>query len=165
MKEIERQFLCRAVDARVLHEADGVLRMVQGYLTTDDPAVRVRRKNATWVFTVKTGSGLVREEVEVEIDAESGEALLDMAGERRLEKTRYLVGPWELDVFEGKLAGLIVLELELPDEDAPTPPFPDGIDVAREVTGTSGYRNQALAGLDPTAAADLVRALTEEMGG
>ena len=156
MKEIERQFLCRGVDGTVLDGADGVVRIRQGYLTSGEPAVRVRRKNDAWVLTVKTGGGLVREEVEVDVDPESGLALMEMAGESRLEKTRYLIGPWELDVFEGKLQGLIVLELELPAEDAPTPPFPQGIDVIRDVTGTAEYRNQVLAAMPAAEARALV---------
>ena len=161
MKEIERQFLCRSVDRVVLDGADGVVRIRQGYLTSGQPAVRVRRKNDAWVLTVKTGGGLVREEVEVDVDPESGLSLMEMAGESWLEKTRYLIGPWELDIFEGKLHGLIVLELELPSEDAPTPPFPRGIDVNREVTGTAGYRNQVLAALP----ADEARALVDRLYG
>jgi CYTH domain-containing protein len=156
VKEIERQFLCRSVEGTVLDGADGVVRIRQGYLTAGDPAVRVRKTNDAWVLTVKSGGGLVRDEVEVDIDPESGVALMEMAGETRLEKSRYLIGPWELDVFEGKLDGLIVLELELPTEDAPTPPFPPGIVVAREVTGTAEYRNQVLAALSMSEARALV---------
>lgn len=152
MKEIERQFLCRPVTSEALGGAREVVRIRQGYLTTDDPAVRVRLRNDDWILGVKAGHGLVREEVEVAVDGEAGRTLMGIAGDRRLEKTRYLLGPWELDVFDGKLEGLVVLEIELEREDAPTPPLPPGIDVIREVTGRPGYRNQALAGLSPTEA-------------
>ncbi len=108
---------------------------------------------------MKAGQGLVRDEVEVTVDAEAGRVLMAMAGDRRLEKTRYLLGPWELDVFSGKLEGLVVLEVELTREDAPTPPFPAGVEVTREVTGSSAYRNQALAGLSATEARRLVAEL------
>lgn len=161
MKEIERQFLVRSVAPSALDGADEVLAISQGYLTEGDPAVRVRRRGRAWILTVKSGSGLVREEVEVGLDEASGHALLEIAGERRLEKTRYRIGPWELDVFGGKLEGLVVLEVELPHENAPTPPFPAGVDVIREVTGTSEYRNQALAGLSWDEARDLAAALEE----
>jgi CYTH domain-containing protein len=159
LKEIERQFLCRSVALEVLAGADRSLSIQQGYLTEGDPAVRVRLRDGDWILTVKSGMGLVREEVEVPIDADAGRALMAMAGERRLEKTRHLIGPWELDVFHGKLDGLIVLELELESEHAPTPDFPAGIEVLTEATGRSEYRNQALAGLSPPAAARLVERL------
>lgn len=165
MKEIERQFLCRAVDPAALTRADAVLTIEQGYLTADDPAVRVRRRNEDWILTVKTGRGLVREEVEAEIDRAAGQALLVMAGERRLEKIRYRIGAWELDLFAGKLEGLILLEVELPGEDAPTPPYPQGVDVIREVTEKSEYRNQVLAGLTPEEARRLVEGLKGEPTG
>ncbi len=152
MKEIERQFLCRPVAPEALGGAREAVRIRQGYLTTDDPAVRVRLRNDDWILGVKAGQGLVREEVEVSVDAEAGRTLMVVAGDRRLEKTRYLLGPWELDVFSGKLEGLVLLEIELDREDAPTPPLPPGVEVIQEVTGRSGYRNQALAGLSPTEA-------------
>jgi CYTH domain-containing protein len=159
LKEIERQFLCRPMASEALDGAREAVRIHQGYLTTGDPAVRVRLWNEDWILGVKAGHGLVREEVEVSVDAEAGRTLMAIAGDRRLEKTRYLLGPWELDIFGGKLEGLVVLEIELERENAPTPPLPPGVEVIREVTGRAGYRNQALAGLSPTEARRFVAEL------
>ena len=45
-----------------------------------------------------SGSGRVRQEVEVAVGAAEGEALMAMAGEHRLAKVRYAVGRWEIDI-------------------------------------------------------------------
>lgn len=163
MKEIERQFLCRRVDPGVLERADRQMDFVQGYLTRGDPAVRVRRIRQgdveRWVLTVKGGSGLVREEAEFELDPADGERLLDAAGGRRVEKTRYVVGRWEIDVYSGRYQGLLVAEVELEREGEPTPPAPEGVHADVEVTGKGRYTNQALAWRDREAA----EALLEEV--
>lgn len=69
-----------------------------------------------------------------------------MPPDRRLEKTRYRVAHagamWDVDVFGGELAGLILAEIELEREDQPVvlPPW-----VEREVTDDARYRNSRLA--------------------
>ena len=60
-------------------------------------------------------------------------------------KTRYLVmhegNRWEVDEFHGDLQGLVIAELEVPDEDYTfaLPPF-----VGMEVTGDPRYYNSQL---------------------
>ena len=62
-----------------------------------------------------------------------------------IEKTRHIVpyagATWEIDVFAGENAGLILAEVELPHENAPLelPPF-----VGAEVTGRTQYYNSSL---------------------
>ena len=62
-----------------------------------------------------------------------------------IEKVRHIVpyagATWEIDVFAGENAGLIVAEVELPHEDCrlELPPF-----VGREVTGRAEYYNSSL---------------------
>ncbi|MGH1570428.1 hypothetical protein ACRAWG_06855 [Methylobacterium sp. P31] len=69
-----------------------------------------------------------------------------MPAGRRLEKTRYRVehagAVWEVDVFGGALAGLILAEIELEREDQPVV-LPSWIE--REVTDDARYRNSRLA--------------------
>lgn len=169
MKEIERQFLCRLVEPAALEEADRHLEMVQGYLTREDPAVRVRRiregADETWVLTVKAGTGLVREETEHELDPEDGQRLLDAAGPHTVEKTRHVVGRWEIDVFGGRYEGLVVAEVELERASERTPPPPEGVETAVEVTGKRRYTNQALAWRDGQGARALLDELSWVMGG
>ena len=62
-----------------------------------------------------------------------------------IEKTRYRIEhaglTWELDVFEGENAGLVVVEVELPAADTPVdiPAW-----VGEEVTGDPRYYNANL---------------------
>lgn len=168
MREIERQFLCRRVDPAVLERADRRVDLVQGYLTRGDPAVRVRRlregNTERWVLTVKGGSGLVREEAEFELDPGDGERLLDAAGAHTVEKTRHVVGRWEIDVYGGRYEGLVVAEVELEREGEPTPPTPEGLEAEVEVTGKGRYTNQALAWRDSDAAGTLLEEVRWVLG-
>ena len=117
-REVERKFL---VDPGAWHPdpARGV-RFRQGYLSVD-PArvVRVRRAGSSGALTVKgLTSGVERVEFEYAIPAADADAMLDALCLRPiLEKTRYREPwggrTWEIDVFEGENAGLVVAEIEL----------------------------------------------------
>ena len=50
----------------------------------------------------------------------------------------------EIDVFAGHLAGLVLAEVELPDENTPIR-LPDWLTVEREVTDDPSFTNAALA--------------------
>lgn len=154
--EIERRFIARLPDPAALAGASA-LRLEQAYLSAGEPGVRVRRAGDVFTLTVKAGRGVVREEVETGLPAEIGAALLEIAGARRLNKTRYRLGRWEIDVFEAALAGLILAEVELSSPEEPVPPAPAGVVLVREVTDDGRYVNQALAALDPESAGRLVR--------
>src|SRR3954468_2632128 len=87
--EIERKFLLEAVP-------DGLgpgERIEQGYLAIDPAGaeVRVRRKGAKTLMTVKTGSGMVRGEEEFGLDGELFARLWAMTEGRRVVKERHLV--------------------------------------------------------------------------
>lgn len=156
--EIERRFLCRVVDAAALERAGRRTAIRQGYLTLGDPAVRIRWKDGAYLLTIKSGAGRVRREVEVRVGAEEGGALMEMAGAHRLEKVRYAVGRWEIDVFGGKLDGLVLAEAELHREDERLPDPPACIELLREVTDDGAFTNQRLAQLGAAEAARFVRA-------
>lgn len=159
--EIERQFLLAEVAPEVLRSADRVHHIRQGYLTTTPPAIRVRQFDDSFLMTVKSGGQLVRREVEFPIDPKVADALFEMAEDRLIEKRRHMVGPWEIDVFDGRHRGLLVAEVELEHASDPTPPFPEGVKVMREVTDDVSFTNQALAQLDEAAAAALIARLSE----
>lgn len=161
--EIERKFLLRSVP---VFPARTVVRLIeQGYLPepshhdTGEPNLpgvsegRLRRQvhaDGTIKFTntIKKGMGLVRTEVERELDRASFERAWPATDGRRLRKMRYLVREgelvWAVDVFEG--VALILAEVELPAEDAPSP-MPEWLAncVVREVTGEPAYQSYALA--------------------
>ncbi|MCA9738795.1 MAG: CYTH domain-containing protein [Gemmatimonadota bacterium] len=158
MHEIERRFLCGPLEGGALARADRVQRIRQGYLTTSGPAVRVRQKDDAFLMTVKAGGGLVRREVEWPIPADVADELFEIAGARVLSKTRHVLGRWEVDVFDGALAGLVVAEVELSAADESLPSPPAGVPLLREVTEEPGLTNQWLAALEPEAARAFVAA-------
>lgn len=147
-QEIERRFLVAGDAWRA--GATGARRFEQGYLAREDGVgVRIRvAGDAAWL-TVKGPGGLVRAEYEYAVPAaDAREMLARLCAGRRLAKTRHTVPHgglvWEVDVFDGPLAGLVIAEVELPDASA-TPDLPPWL--GREVTGDAGYNNAALASL------------------
>jgi len=145
-KEIERKFL---VTGEAWRGTSTGTRTRQGYLSSQpERTVRVRNAGGKGTLTIKGISrGATRDEFEYEIPEGDANQLLDQLCERPLiEKTRTLVPygglTWEVDVFEGDNAGLIVAEVELTDEKQPVaiPPW-----VEREVTEDARYFNSNLA--------------------
>ena len=147
MKEIERKFLVEGPTPEGL-AAEPVR---QGYITaaTDSAEVRLRQKGEACFLTVKSEGGLVRDEYEIRIGQPEFETLWPLTEGRRVEKTRHtgkLAGglEFELDIFAGDLAPLMLVEVEFPSEEAArdfTPPDWFG----QDVTGDKRYRNRMLA--------------------
>ncbi len=142
--EIERKFLVR--DRSVLDGLTGT-EFVQGYLSTDpDRTVRVRRAGDRAFLTIKGRSvGAARPEFEYEIPVGEVDALVALCVGPPIVKTRYRIPDgsltWEVDVFGGENAGLVVAEIELPTEaTAVTPPEWVGL----EVTDDRRYFNASL---------------------
>lgn len=71
------------------------------------------------------------------------------AAEQRIEKTRFVYGEFEIDVFHGVLSGLVLLEIELRDKDEEVI-LPEGL-AAQEVTYDPQYLNVNLAHLESIA--------------
>lgn len=147
VKEIERKFLVSGNAWRDLVEADIPIR--QFYLAaTPDRSVRVRVSNgASAKLTLKFGSKVrERDEFEYPIPLAEAEEMEAFAIGHVIEKTRHHVRHrghlYEVDVFGGMLAGLVVAELETP-EDVPDEMLPDWL--GREVTGEQRFYNASLA--------------------
>lgn len=145
-QEIERKFLVNA--ARLGELTDGEV-MRQGYIDTMSLAtVRARIAGNRGWLTLKGGNrGGVRSEFEYEIPVEDARQIIDeLCRGPVIAKTRYRREyrgyTWEIDVFEGDNAGLVVAEVELGavTED---PPLPDW--VTAEVTSDPRYYNSQLA--------------------
>lgn len=143
--EIERKFLVSADSWRSDAEPT---RIRQGYLATSPAlSVRIRRAGEAAFMTVKGGAGVVRTEYEYAIPVGDADEMLDTLCARPLiEKRRHLVPfagvQWEVDEFDGALAGLVLAELELESADQPVE-LPDW--VGREVTDDPRYVNANLA--------------------
>ena len=144
-KEIERKY---RVDKARLGPLHGGTEMTQGYISSGDNAVvRVRQAgNKAWLTLKGRNEGPVRSEFEYEIPPADARQMIDeFCGGRVIAKTRYLREyqgyVWEIDVFTGQNAGLIVAEVELssPRESPPLPPW-----VGAEVTSDSRYFNNSL---------------------
>ncbi|TPM35470.1 CYTH domain-containing protein [Mesorhizobium sp. B2-3-3] len=146
-KEVERKFLVSSTAWRELVEAD--IRILQFYLATaPGRTVRIRISDgAAAKLTLKFGhAARERDEFEYPIPLADALEMLDFAIGRVIEKTRHHVRHrgylYEVDVFGGGLAGLVVAELETP-EDVPDEMLPDWL--GREVTGEQKFYNASLA--------------------
>lgn len=144
-KEIERKFLVKGDAWRNL--AEGV-RYRQGYLNSQkERTVRIRTVGDKAVITVKGLTiGCTRLEFEYQIPYADCESMLDNLAEKPLiDKTRYRIPMgkfvWEIDEFHAENDGLIVAEIELPDEDTPFE-RPDWI--GEEVSSDPRYYNSNL---------------------
>ena len=144
--EVERKFLVPDPPDLDGTESDEI---EQGYLALGaDGEVRLRRKADDRLLTAKRGSGLSREEAEVELDREDFDELWPLTEGRRLRKRRYLIPQGELeielDVYEGDLEGLVVAETEFASEAEARAFEPPGW-MGGEVTGDERYLNETLA--------------------
>lgn len=122
--EIERKFLVRNDEWRTY--ASSGIRTRQGYLSSaKSVSIRVRVAGDRAFLNIKSATlGVSRSEYEYSIPLADAEQLLERFCVRPLiEKTRYLVRhgthTWEVDVFEGENAGLVVAEIELAHADEP----------------------------------------------
>jgi adenylate cyclase len=153
--EIERKFLVSNLNACLQHYTTS-RSIVQGYLSFD-PArtVRVRKTDSKAFLTIKgksNATGDTRLEWEKEIPENEATLLLDLCLGQIIRKTRYVVPHqshlFEVDIFSGKLQGLVIAEVELfsADEQLDLPTW-----IGKEVTGDLRYYNSDLAkkGLKP----------------
>lgn len=141
--EIERKFLVKDDTFRAL--ASKSERITQAYLSVrPESTVRVRIKGNNAYLTVKgRNNGACRKEWEYPISAKDAREMIDeCSGSTVVDKTRYMVGDWEIDEFHGRLDGLIVAEIELsdPDQEITLPEF-----IGREVTDDTRYYNSVLS--------------------
>lgn len=144
--EIERKFLLKSEAWR--EAADGGTRFRQGYIVGAERAsVRVRIEGVAANINIKSATlGIQRQEFEYPIPLADAEELLDTLCEQpQIEKTRYHVPHgdhlWEIDVFDGDNAGLVVAEVELKDENEAfaMPPW-----AGEEVSHDTRYYNVCL---------------------
>jgi adenylate cyclase len=140
--EIERKFLVadgswRAQVVRHEHLRDGLISH------SAERKVRVRLRADSATLTIKAKRAGIRDvEFEYAIPvSDAREMLASHCGDLVLDKTRYYVPHdglvWHVDVYEGLLDGVVLAEVELPDENTglPLPRW-----VGSEVTGRPEYK-------------------------
>jgi adenylate cyclase len=142
--EIERKFKVEALPEGLLGPASVIQ---QGYLSVEPVEIRLRAQDGGHELTVKSLGGLRRVEVALPVAPEQFDELWPLAS-AFVEKTRHRVvvngAVAELDVYGGKLAGLLVVEVEFASEEqAGRFVAPDWF--GREITEDSRFRNAALA--------------------
>lgn len=146
-QEIERKFLVASDGWRA--GADPGRSFRQAYLAeTERAAIRVRISDGKdAVITIKSArSGLSRSEFEYGVPVADAEALAELRQGSVLQKTRFRSPhagrTWEVDVYAGDNAGLVIAEIEIESETAKVelPPW-----LGREVTGEQRFYAARLA--------------------
>ncbi|EKF73900.1 hypothetical protein A11A3_11102 [Alcanivorax hongdengensis A-11-3] len=145
-REIERKFLVN--DSTIIDGLDGQ-RLTQGYLSHDKHAtVRVRiAGDRAWLTLKGKTEGHSRLEFEYPVPVSDARQMLEaLCRQGVIDKTRYRLPQgelcWEIDVFHGDNAGLVVAEIELPDEDTD---FARPTWLGEEVSHDPRYFNSALS--------------------
>ena len=121
--------------------------IMQGYLCKEPgKTIRVRIRDTRAFLTIKSSrlrEGLAKFEWEREIDLADARELMQICLPGAISKTRYIIPTsnerkWEVDVFHGRLDGLVLAEIELGDEHEAFE-RPDWL--GEEVTGQPQYYN------------------------
>ena len=145
--EIERRFLI--ADKGWRKRAGKGARIRQGYIAIGDFAsvrVRIKGKSKATLTIKSRTSELRRSEFEYVIPCKDATALLALCLGPIIEKVRYRVLhlhlTWEIDVFEGRNAGLVIAEVELRHEKQSLQ-LPEWL--GREISSDDRYSNTSLA--------------------
>jgi len=147
-KEIERKFLVKYDFKKFAIKS---YKIAQGFLSTaPERTVRIRTRDDKGFITVKGISnklGTTRFEWEKEIPLVEAENLLTLCEPTSIQKIRYIIPTnnelyFEVDEFLGENSGLIIAEIELPDENTL---FNKPNWLGKEVTGEVKYYNSMLS--------------------
>ncbi len=158
--EIEKKYLIKNLPKNL--EKYEKVRIEQGYLNTSSaPALRIRKYNQEYIlcykFKMKTQQQVasVNKEIELPLTEESYQHLKTKIDGRMIEKNRYLVPlkdelTAEIDIFEGFLKGLEVVEVEFnSEEDANEFSPPDWF--GKDVTFDVRFKNSQLCEISDVA--------------
>lgn len=145
--EIERKFRVTSNDWRAAVAA--TRRLQQAYLSSDGLCslrVRISNEDAA-TLTIKTSkAGIERDEFEYPIPVSHARELIELRVGAVISKTRHIVPTgdhvWEIDVFDGENAGLVIAEIELTDRDEAVA-RPDWL--GEEITEDRRYYNSDLS--------------------
>ncbi len=171
--EIERKFLLRELPADL--ESYPHYEIEQAYITTD-PVIRVRKKTSytpfdktistSYILTVKGNGLLSHEEFELPIEKASFQSLCKKADGNVIAKTRYKIPlaqnlVLELDIFSGLFTGLIMGEIEFPDEQSAKDYAPPAF-IRKDVTFDIRFHNSAMSSMSKQEIEVFLQSLDEE---
>lgn len=156
--EIERKYLVKELPENLSQYKFKTIK--QAYLNTS-PVIRIRQLDSDYFLTYKSKGLMTREEYELQLNKESFEHLLPKSDGNIIEKKRYLIPTdnkltIELDIFEGIFQGLIIAEVEFPNEDMANSYIPPNW-FYKDVTFESTFHNSNLSTLiDPKSILKLI---------
>ena len=144
--EIERKYLIRRLPENLSQYQ--CKKIAQGYICTN-PVVRIRKSDDEYYLTYKGKGLMAREEYNLPLTQEGYEHMLPKIDGRLIEKSRYLIPldgklTAELDIFEGDLAPLIIVEVEFDSLDVANSFIPPEW-FGEDVTESRKYHNSNLA--------------------
>ncbi len=147
--EIEKKFIPKEIPKDLTQFEHH--KIEQAYLNTA-PVVRIRKQDDEYYLTYKGGGMMAREEYNLPLNAESYQHLQKKADGNIITKTRYLIPindgnlTAELDIFEDKFSGMLLVEVEFDSvEQADAFQKPDWF--GEEVTHDKMYHNSYLSKL------------------
>lgn len=160
--EIEKKFL---IESRNLpsdlsgcesHELE------QAYIITE-PTLRIRKRDDKYILTYKGPGFMVRQEEEFPLTEEAYNKLLDKTEGIIISKTRYVIPiennlNIELDIFHKSFEGLILAEVEFPDENAANAYIPPAW-FGRDVTMEGTFHNSNLSSMSEKDIKELIASL------
>ena len=146
--EIERKYLIEEKNLPGNLECFPSHLIEQGYLCRN-PVVRIRRQDDDYILTYKSNGLMAREEYNLPLNAEAYRHLKEKIDGKLVSKRRYLIPlenelTIELDVFFEPCRGLLLTEVEFPDEESANsfcPPTWFG----KDVTFDGRYHNSSLS--------------------
>lgn len=120
----------------------------QAYLNTA-PVIRIRKQDNEYFLTYKGGGMMAREEYNLPLNETSYNHLLTKADGNVITKTRFLIPihdnlTAELDIFEGKFAGMLLVEVEFDSIDQANNFVPPNW-FGEDVTNDGRYHNSYLS--------------------
>ena len=146
--EIERKFLISKENLPSNLDSYPHHKLEQGYLSTS-PVVRIRKEDDNYYLTYKSKGLMTREEYNLPLTKESYKHMRPKADGILISKTRYLIPEKggltiELDVFYEPCKGLLLAEVEFPDE-ASANSFSPPAWFGEDVTFDGRYHNSYLS--------------------
>lgn len=150
--EIERKFLLNKLPDNL--ETYEKIDLEQAYISTE-PVIRVRKKvsakSEKYILTVKSTGLMSRQEFELDMEEKAYNNLIHKADGNIIPKSRYLIPlekglTLELDVFHGIFDGLVMGEIEFPDEETAKKYTPPEF-ISEEVTFDTRFHNSTMSSM------------------